>query len=214
MASKWILAWPAWVLFTVLACLRPPPVIEYRVYAPAKSALDKVAVAPFDTHVRIPGSASTAAPSAGAAASHVEHFVAEEIAARGVEVVPAGDVGMALAARGKGTQPIDPSTAAQIVLEKFGATAVLLGEVTRYRERAGGKRGSPQPAGVGFRISLHAAPSGKRLWTARFDETQVSLSEAPGRARRYPGGGTRWLTAAELARFGAQKAAEALVASP
>lgn len=214
MASKWILAWPAWVLFALAACLRPPPVIEYRVYAPAKSALDKVAVAPFDTHVRIPGSEPSAAPAAGAAASHVEHFVAEEIAARGVEVVPAGDVGMALAARGKGSQPIDPITAAQIVLEKFGATALLLGEVTRYRERAGGKRGSPQPAGVGFKISLHAAPSGKRLWTARFDETQVSLSEAPGRARRYPGGGTRWLTAAELARFGAQKAAEALLASP
>jgi hypothetical protein len=214
MASKWILAWPAWVLVALLACLRPPPVIEYRVYAPVKSALDKVAVAPFDTHVRLAGAASPAAPGTGPAASHVEHFVAEEITARGVEVVPAGDVGMALTARAKGAQPIDPIAAAQIVLEKFGATALLLGEVTRYRERAGGKRGSPQPAGVGFRISLHAVPSGKRLWTARFDETQVSLSEAPGRARRYPGGGTRWLTAAELARFGAQKAVEALVASP
>jgi hypothetical protein len=214
MASKWILAWPAWVLFTLLACLRPPPVIEYRVYAPVKSALDKVAVAPFDARERISSSASQAASSAGPAASHIEHFVAEEITARGVEVVPAGDVAMALAARGRATQPIDPSAAAQIVLEKFGATALLLGEVTRYRERAGGKRGSPQPASVAFTISLHAAPSGKRLWTARFDETQMSLSEAPGRARRYPGGGTRWLTAAELARFGARKAVEALLASP
>ena len=47
-----------------------------------------------------------------------------------------------------------------------------------------------------------------------FDETQVDLSADPARARRYPGGGLRWLSAAELAQWGAKAAAKALVAAP
>ena len=64
---------------------------------------------------------------------------------------------------------------------------------------------------MAFELSLHAVPSGRRVWTARFDETQVDLSTAPGRARRYPGGGTRWLSAGELARWGADNVAAELV---
>jgi hypothetical protein len=63
---------------------------------------------------------------------------------------------------------------------------------------------------VAFEVTLYAAPSGKKLWTARFDETQQSLNERPLDASRYPGGGTRWLTAAELARWGADATAESL----
>jgi hypothetical protein len=65
---------------------------------------------------------------------------------------------------------------------------------------------------VAFEVTLFAAPSGQKLWSARFDETQRALSENVLNARRYPGGGTRWLTAAELARWGAQAAAGAMPA--
>ncbi len=63
-------------------------------------------------------------------------------------------------------------------------------------------------------VALYAAPSGEKLWTARFDETQESLMANPLKARRYPGGGTRWLSAAEFARWGADEMARALLARP
>ena len=70
------------------------------------------------------------------------------------------------------------------------------------------------PSSVGFSVTLYAAPSGEKLWTARFDETQESLMANPLKARRYPGGGTRWLSAAEFTRWGAGEMARALLARP
>ena len=55
---------------------------------------------------------------------------------------------------------------------------------------------------------------GRRLWNGRFDETQQSMTANIFRAREYPGGGMRWLTAAELARWGAGKVVESLAAAP
>jgi len=34
------------------------------------------------------------------------------------------------------------------------------------------------------------------------------------RARQYPGGGARWLSASELARWGAQRAVQRMAAQP
>ncbi len=214
MVWKWIPASLALAICTLSACLSPPPVIEDRSYAPAKPSLDRVAVAPF--HVGRPGGRT---PSVGALSSEdagplVERIIAEEIAARGIDVVPARDVNIVFAREGRTGGKTDPVSGAAMVYENFGATALLLGEVSRFRDRVGTARGTTEPASVTFVLTLHAAPSGKKLWSAHFNETQVSFSAAPGRARRYPGGGRRWLTASELARFGARAAAEALVTSP
>ena len=94
---------------------------------------------------------------------------------------------------------------------KFGATAVLLGRVERYRERGGEAFGTSRPASVAFEVTLFSAPDGRRLWRARFDETQQSLGSNVLNAPRYPGGGTRWLSAGELARWGADAAARSLL---
>ena len=91
---------------------------------------------------------------------------------------------------------------------------VLVGEVWRYRERSGEALGSSRPASVAFEVTLFAAPDGRKIWQGRFDETQQSITANPLRARRYPGGGTRWLTAAELARWGAKQVAESLPRAP
>jgi len=96
----------------------------------------------------------------------------------------------------------------------FGATAVAVGRVTRWREREGSAAGATQPASVAFEVSLYEAPSGRRLWTGRFDETQKSITEAILRARQYPGGGTRWLSTEEFARWGAKEVAKSILASP
>jgi hypothetical protein len=89
---------------------------------------------------------------------------------------------------------------------------VLLGKVYRFREREGQALGASRAASVGYEVTLFEAPGGRRLWTSRFDETQQALTENIFNAQRYPGGGRRWLTAAELARWGAEGAAKALAA--
>ena len=214
MAWKSVTAALALLVGTLLACLRPPPVIEHHSYAPAKPLLTKIAVAPFYLGERLRRSAAEGVAAAEDARAMMERVIAEEIAARVIEVVPAGDVKIAFVREDITGLRVKPRSGAAVVFESFGATAMLLGEVQRFRERAGTKRGATHPASVAFVVTLYAAPSGKRLWSARFDETQASFSEAPGRARRYPGGGRRWLTAHELARFGAGAAVEALVSSP
>ena len=93
----------------------------------------------------------------------------------------------------------------------FGATSVVLGEVYRWRKRSGEALGTDRPASVGYQMSLHQAPGGRRLWNSRFDETQRPLSDDVRNLGRYPGGGSRWLTAAELARWGAAASAKSLV---
>ena len=95
---------------------------------------------------------------------------------------------------------------------QFGASAVMLGKVYRYREREGEALGALRPASVGFDLSLHEAPGGRKLWTSRFDETQQPITANVFNVQRYPGGGRRWLTAAELARWGADGTARALAA--
>ena len=80
----------------------------------------------------------------------------------------------------------------------------------RYRERTGEAFGTSRPASVSYRVTLYSAPEGTRLWIGQFDETQKPLSANVFNARRYPGGGTRWLTAGELTRWGAGEIARLL----
>ena len=86
----------------------------------------------------------------------------------------------------------------------------MIGQVSRYRERQGEKFSSTGGASVAFNATIYTADPVQRVWFRQFDETQRALSENIVNARRYPGGGTRWLTAAELAQWGAESAVETL----
>ena len=182
-----------------LACLSPPPIVEEHQYGPIRSALGRVAVQPF---TGAPGLADAASP-----VELIERFVTEALSARGVEMIPAQELRVAFAGREDALAQLP--AAAREAGRAFGAKSILRGQVTRFRERV-----SPRPASVAFELSLHSAADGRRLWSGSFDETQVDLSADPRRARRYPGGGTRWLDATELAGWGARAAAEALVEHP
>ena len=195
------------ILGLLLACISPEPLIDQQHYASAQPALARLAIVPFSGRAALPEGAATGVDL-------VERFITEEIANRGVEVVAAQELRIAFGARGQEATESSLLEAARVAEHDFRATSVLMGTVTRFREREGRELGSAGPASVAFRVTLYSAPAGKRLWTAAFDETQVALTDAPRRARRYPGGGMRWLTAAELARFGARAAVEALVSSP
>jgi hypothetical protein len=187
-------------------------VVQPRVYAPSRDWLRKVVVVPFTPRPELSRAAPGDGVSAETAVKLVGRFVTEAVAARGIDVVPASDLAVALSGEAPPMPVLGASEAAEFAAREFGATAVLLGEVWRYRERAGEALGASRAASVAFEVTLFAAPSGQKLWSARFDETQRALSENVLNARRYPGGGTRWLTAAELARWGAQAAAGAMPA--
>ena len=235
-----------------LAC--SGPVVQERVYEVEPSALQRIAVAPFQTGPSLreletpaqelgvlpgppgappsphapPGPApapdaqrapSDDAPAPGAdapvapsdAAALVTRFVSEEFAAGGFEIVPADDLARAFEAVGHEVPHGDRLALARVAASEFGATALLLGRVDRYREREGGELGSLRPASVGFELVLVQAPGGRKLWSATFDHTQRALSEDVFRASRLPGAGSRWLSAAELARWGAGEAAAHLL---
>ena len=94
---------------------------------------------------------------------------------------------------------------------EFGATSVVMGEVLRWRERKGEAYASDRPASVAYQMTLHQTPLPRRLWSSRFDHTQRTVTADPLTARKYPGGGMRFLTAAELARWGVRSSASSLV---
>ena len=129
---------------------------------------------------------------------------------RGIQVIPASDLSTALNSQGLKPTDINPRTAAELAALKFGATAIMIGQVSRYRERQGERFGSTGAASVAFNATIYSADPVQRVWSSQFDETQRALFENIVNAPRYPGGGTRWLTAAELAQWGAKSAVDTL----
>ena len=153
-----------------------------------------------------PGEASgNEGPEAAALATRM---ASEAFAAAGFDVIPASDVAQLFEAAGKMVPRDDRAALVAAVAREFGATAALSGTVYRYRERSGGELGTTRPASVGLELALHTAPGARLLWSARFDHTQQALSQNALVAPRYPGAGSRWLTAAELTRWGLDSAAE------
>lgn len=189
------------LLAIVLAAGCTSTVVErsYPGLAERRAPIRKIAVAPFRAK----------AEHTLEAAPLVARQLAEALTARGVAVVAPEDVAHLTEATGAGVAELAAAAAQQ-----FGADAVLVGEVTRWVEREGEALGSQRAASVGVRIVLHAAPGGERLWEASFDRTQQALLENVLLTPRYPGGGTRWLSAPEFARFAATELAAQVPVTP
>jgi len=171
-----------------------------------KEPITRLAVAPF----RAMGSLSRRTTSNAAvppevATALVARYLTEALAGRGISVVAADDVALALASQQPIEERLIPRAVAQVVTDRFGADAVLLGSVTRFDERRGQAAGALHPAAVGFEVTLYTAPGAQKLWNGVFAETQQALSENILSTHRYPGGGMRWLTAEELAKWGAEE---------
>jgi hypothetical protein len=196
----------AGVFMAAVAGCAITPIIKHRTYEKADGLFRTVAVVPFTAGQRLAVSLRPGGVTAGEASQLVARFVVEAFQAQGIRVIPASDVERAFAASGGQSHLADAATAAAVTARKFGATGIVRGVVLRYRERDGGPRGALRPASVAFQLTLYTAPAGVRVWSARFDETQPALSDDPLRVRLYPGRGTRWLSAAELTRWGADEA--------
>jgi hypothetical protein len=90
--------------------------------------------------------------------------------------------------------------------EMVYADAVMIGRIYRYRERVGDEWGAKSPASVAFVLDLIDVRRGDVIWSARFDETQKSLSENIFAIGEIGQRGVRWLSADQLAQDGVKKA--------
>jgi TolB-like protein len=109
------------------------------------------------------------------------------------------EVGQALAADGEASRM-------KRLGEMVYADAVITGRVQRFRERVGDEWGAKSPASVTFTLDLIDVRRGDVIWSARFDETQKSLSENLFALGDISARGVRWLSADELAQEGVKKA--------
>jgi len=182
------------------------PIVTTQIWGTQPGLLRKVAVVPFEPDPRLERSTAPTAVSSAVAAELVARVVAEALAASGSEVVAPNDLVIAFEAAGTPLPRGDARAVAQLAAQHFGASAVVLGRVQRYREREGSSSGTLRPASVAFEMTVYTAPSADRIYVARFDHTQSALSNDLFGSIRYPGGGLRWLSAAELTRWGADHA--------
>ena len=100
---------------------------------------------------------------------------------------------------------ISPIEILQKVGKTFGANAVLIGHIYRWREREGTAYAINRAASVAFDLHLIRPADGAILWRGRFDKTQRSLSENLFELTTFMEGGGRWMTADKLAMFGLKK---------
>jgi len=202
------LAWLALPLLLVGCSSWFPDFVEQQRFERG-GRIDRLAIVPFSAGSRLVATSGREAVDPEEVAALVTGFVGDALLPK-VPLIPANDLKVALESAAPEIPRQSPEALAMLAAGEFGADAVLLGELRRYREREGSAVGSQRPASVEFVVTLHAAPSGTKLWSARFAHTQTSLSSNVFDTARLPGRGSRFLTVAELARFGAEQVAQEL----
>ena len=176
-----------------------------------ESPIRSIAVVPFRATGSLPKQwDSRVGPPPAEATALVSRHVGEALVKRGLNVVAAEDSARTLGIEAGSTERLVPRGVARKMHEQFGVDAILLGSVWRYVERSGQAAGTRRPASIGFEVVLYEAPSGQKLWSSIFDETQQALGENVLTAGRLPGGGLRWLTAEELLHWGSTETATAV----
>ena len=167
--------------------------------------VEKLALMPFDAQIPLTGGMTAAEIS-----TYVTSRALAALSERGqFVVIPPAEVRQAL---GAGDRPIltsDPEEIGGTLDATFGVDALVFGQVRRFTKRAGGAKGSSRPASVRLEMQLRA-PEGTLLWRGVYDETQRSISEDLGGFSVARERGFRWLSAEELAEFGARQLVDAM----
>ncbi|OGQ94150.1 MAG: hypothetical protein A2521_12955 [Deltaproteobacteria bacterium RIFOXYD12_FULL_57_12] len=88
---------------------------------------------------------------------------------------------------------------------QLGVDAVLVSQLSRYRQRVGGSYASERPASVAFELTLVAAADGRTLWHGLVDETQRSVLENLLKLPQAASRKFQWVSVEELAREGLVK---------
>lgn len=94
---------------------------------------------------------------------------------------------------------------ATLIGKDLGVDTVLVGEVTRWREREGGAIGAKNPASVAFQAYLFRVDTGEMLWKTSFSKTQQALSENVLEVENFLKGGATWQNSETLARLGVEE---------
>jgi hypothetical protein len=206
----------------LLGCAEPVQTRAYPRLAEGIDPIQRVAIAPFEAvgalaraerdasredGLDIPALPREQGHTAADATTLVARYFSEALEQRGLEVVTPEDVARTLANQASPPDRIVARQVAQLAHAEFGVDAVLLGKVSRFRDRTAGTGGSTSPSSVWFEISLYSAPGAEKLWAGAFNQTQKPFTENVLQTSRYPGGGTRWMSVEELARWGAEETA-------
>jgi hypothetical protein len=91
------------------------------------------------------------------------------------------------------------------LLKNKGIDGVVMGEVSRYRERKGSAFSAKSPGSVAFQIYFFNVEDGASLWSASFDKTQKALSENALEVGSFLKGGGTWQTSETIARLGIEE---------
>lgn len=207
----------------LLSCAEPVQTRAYPRLAEGIDPIESVAVAPFvpagglareveaarrEAEGDLQPLPSRVGHSAEEASTLVSRYFAEALEQRGLQVIAPEDIGRSLAERTNPTPGRQIARqVARVAHAEFGVDAVVLGTVSRFRERRGGVGGSSEPSSVWFEVALYSAPGAERLWAGTFNQTQEPLTANVLTTAQLPGGGTRWLTVEELGRWGAEQTA-------
>ncbi|MCB2180883.1 MAG: hypothetical protein KQH63_02520 [Desulfobulbaceae bacterium] len=120
------------------------------------------------------------------------------------KVVPSGQV-MSVFSKMPKNEKNTPRDLAIALGKELRASHVMVGLLWRYKERAGSPLTAESPASVAFSVFLVNVENGRLIWKSSFDKTQTSLSENILDAPAFMKHGMKWLSAEELATFGANK---------
>jgi Peptidoglycan-synthase activator LpoB len=127
---------------------------------------------------------------------------------RSYQIVAQDQVEAAMAALKKAAEggfEVITASFAQKVGKALGADVVITGEVGAFIERKGGSRAIERPATVGFVVQMINVKDGRLLWSSHYYETQKYLSEDLNTLPLFLKRRGKWLTAQELAEYGANE---------
>ncbi|MDA2919787.1 hypothetical protein MYX76_09900 [Desulfobacterota bacterium AH_259_B03_O07] len=84
----------------------------------------------------------------------------------------------------------------------LNSDAILIGNISAFREREGGELGTPSPASVAFEVQLLNPVSGVKIWEVYYAETQEDLFQNVTKIGKFFKRKGKWVTANQLAKEG------------
>src|SRR6185295_6980105 len=163
----------ALVPFTTLATPQVRESIDLTIPAPQGARRSDMAIAVSPNTDQYIGQTVTVPVEAGAT---VTQLLWSRLRARqGVTVLSPNEAAKALMSQAT-SQPSAGQSPAVIVAKQLKADASLIGQVSVYQERVGGRFGASPPATVGFEAKVIAA-DGQVLWEGNYYEKQRPMIE-------------------------------------
>jgi hypothetical protein len=190
-------------LASALGCAVPIKTSTTKLDAPVK--VQKIALVPFETGRPFLPKGQDAEQATRIVTARVLGAITDRT---DFVIVPPEEASRYLAGLPEGETAGRASLAVELQ-RGFATEAALFGTVRRFVTREGGPRGSKRPAGVWFDLELRS-PFGIVLWTGSYEETQQGLSDDLLSLRRALSRRFKWVSANQLAQYGAEQLADDL----